>query len=38
VADVDEAWAFFDFAREHQGAAIALFDSRKLTGVFSGAG
>src|ERR1700730_172754 len=38
VDDVNEAWAFFDFAREHHGAAIGLFDSRKLTGVFSSAG
>jgi len=38
VDDVNEAWAFFDFAREHHGAAIGLFDSRKLTGVFRGAG
>jgi len=38
VDDVNEAWAFFDFAREHHGDAIGLFDSRKLTGVFSTAG
>ena len=38
VDDVNEAWAFFDFARNHDGAAIGLFDSRKLTGVFSSAG
>jgi predicted O-methyltransferase YrrM len=38
VDDVNEAWAFFDFVREHRGAAVGLFDSRKLAGVFSSAG